>query len=98
MNSGGVGRRDILFRRWMPRDLGMLHVEPLIALRRLAGEAARAIRIAERQPYLVLKISAQEVDEVGAVGALAGLRFVFVASEIVEQEIAGLVAQQFVPD
>jgi hypothetical protein len=79
-----------------PRDLGMLRVKPLIALRRPAGETARAI--AERQPHLVRKISAQEVDEIGAVGAAAGLRFVFVASGIAEQEIAGLVAQHLVPD
>ena len=35
---------------------------------------------------------------VGAVGAKTSLRFVFVSSQIVEQEIARLVAQHFVPD
>ena len=72
--SGGC-RRDILFgRRRRTRDLGMFDVEPLVALRRLAAEAARAIRIAERQPHLEGKIGAQEIDEVGAVGAKPGLR------------------------
>ena len=69
---GVLLRRGVLLgrRRWTG-DLGMLDVEPLIALRRLAAGAARAIRIAERQPHLVCEIGAQKVDEVGAVGAKA---------------------------
>src|ERR1019366_6326885 len=38
----GSRRRGVFFRRWRrTRDLGMLDVEPLVALRRLAAEAAR---------------------------------------------------------
>jgi len=66
----------------------MLDVEPLVALRRFAAEAARAVRIAERQSHLEREISPQEVDEIGAVGTEAGLRIVLAASQIVEQEIA----------
>src|ERR1700742_3785796 len=76
----------------------MLDVEPLVAFGRLAGEAPRAIRIAERQPHLVCKIGAQEVDEVGAVGAKAHRHVVSAAPQIVEQEIALSVAQHFMPD
>ena len=91
-------RRDFLFgRRRRARDLGMLDVEPLVALRRLAAGAARAIRIAERQPHLEGEIGAQEVDEVGAVGAKADRHVVFAETQIVEQEIARSVAQHFMP-
>ena len=97
----GVGKRsgsDFLFgRRRRPRDFRMLHVEPLVALRWLAAGAARAIRIAERQAHFVGEIGAQEVDEIGAIGTKAGLRIILAATQIVEQEIARLVVQHFMP-
>src|SRR5579864_5995844 len=72
----------------------MLDIEPLATPRRLA---ARAIRIAERQPHLEGKIGPQEIDEVGTVRPQAGLRIVFVAAKIIEQKIARLVAQHLMP-
>ena len=75
----------------------MHDVEPLVALRRRAAGAARAIRIAERQPHLVGEIGAQEIDEVGAIGAQAQRSIVFAETEIVEQQIARPVAQHFMP-
>ena len=69
--GGAVRRGGLLRRRRRARHLGMLNVEPLVAFRRRAAGAARAIRIAERQPHLEGEIGAQEVDEIGAVGAQA---------------------------
>ncbi len=98
--SSGCGRRGIgvhlLGRRRRTRHLGVLDIEPLIAFRRLAAHAARAVRIAERQSHLESEIGTQEIDEVGAIG-LAGSDIVLAAAEIVEQEIARLIAQHFAP-
>ncbi len=83
-------------RRRRTRRVRVLHVEPLVAFRRTAA-AARTIGIAERQSHLVGEVSTQEVDEVGAVGLQATLAFVFIAAEIVGEEVARLVAQHVIP-
>src|SRR5713101_6421050 len=41
------------------RQLEILNVPPLVALRRLAAAAARALRVPERQPHLECEIPAQ---------------------------------------
>ena len=98
-SGSGPARRCVrLFgRRRRTGLLGMLNVEPLVALRRRAAAAARAIRIAERQSHLECEIRAQKVDEVGAVGANGPDHVVFAETQIVEQEIARAVAQHFMP-
>ena len=83
----------VLGRRWA--RLEILDVPPREAPRRLAAAAARALRVAERQPHLEREIGAQEVRKVGAVGANDHLHRVFVETQMVEQEIARPVAQHF---
>ena len=78
-------------RRWT-RFLGMLDVEPLVAL-----AAARAIRIAEWQPHLVRKIGAQEVCKICAVGMKVDRHIVFAETQIIEEKITRSIAQYFVP-
>ena len=73
----------------------MLDVPPVVAPRRLAAAAARALRVPERQPHLECEIRAQEVRKVGAVGANDEPHLVFAETQMVEQEIARLVAQHF---
>ena len=80
--SGGGGTR-----------LLVLDVPPRVALRRLAAAAARALRVPERQPHLEREIRAQEVRKVGAVGTDDEPHLVFAETQMVEQEIARLVAQ-----
>ena len=94
----GTERRGDLFRRGGRRGarlLEVLNVPPLVALRPLAGAAARALRVAERQPHLEREIGAQEIWEVGAVGANDEPHLVFAQTQMVEQDIARPVAQHF---
>ena len=64
-------------------------------MRRLAAAAARALRVAERQPHLEREIRAQEIRKVGAVGAKDDLHLVFAETQMVEQDIARSIAQHF---
>ena len=89
-------RRGDLFRRGGRREaclLEILDVPPRVALRRLAGAAARALRVSERQSHLEREIGAQEVRKVGAVGANDQPHLVLAQAEMVEQDIARPVAQ-----
>ena len=72
-------RGDLLRREAEARGSSVLNVPPLVALRRLAAAAARALRIAERQPHLEGEIGAQEIWKVGAVGANDEPHLVFAA-------------------
>src|SRR5450759_3402192 len=74
----------------------MHNVEPLEALRRMAAAAARARRVAERQPHLEREIGAQEVRHVGAVGAHHESGLVLAETQIIEHDIARPIAQHFV--
>ena len=71
----------------------ILNVPPLGTPWRLAAVAARALRVAERQPHLEREIRAQKVGEVGAVGTNDHPHLVFAQTQIVEQEIARSIAQ-----
>src|SRR6185295_19474117 len=67
--AGTLRERDVdgagdLLRLW--RRLDVLDVPPGEALRPLAGAAARALRIAERQSHFESEVRAQEVGKVGA--------------------------------
>ena len=85
--------RDYLFGRRGETRLLILNVPPRGALRRLAAAAARALRVAERQPHLEREIRAQEVRKVGAVGANEEPHLVFAETQVVEQDIARSIAQ-----
>ncbi len=86
--------RGSLFGRGGRRFL-FLDVPPLGTFRRVAAAAARALRVAERQPHLEREIGAQEVGKVGAVGANDEPLLVFAQTQMVEQEIALPIAQHF---
>ena len=79
---GGAGRR-LLFR----------DVPPLCAFRRLAAVAARAFRVAERQPHLEGEIGAQEVRHVGAIGLNDEPLLILAQAQMIEQEVARRIAQ-----
>ena len=64
LRGGGNLFGGLLRRRRRARDLGMLDIEPLVALRRSAAVAARAVRIAKRQAHLEGEIGAQEINEI----------------------------------
>ncbi len=70
-----------------------MNVEPLGAVRRLTAAAARALRITKRQPHFEREIRAQEIRKVGAVGAKDDLHRVLAETQMVEQDIARLIAQ-----
>jgi hypothetical protein len=78
------------------RRLEVLDVEPLRTGRRAPAAAACALRIAERQSHLEREIGAQEIRQVGAVGAKHGLHRVLAETQMIEQHIARLVAQPHV--
>src|SRR6185437_12720452 len=85
----GTKRRGDLVRRGGRRGarlLEVLNVPPLVALRPLAGAAARALRVTERQPHLEREIGAQEIWEVGAVRANDEPHLIFTQTQMVEQE------------
>ena len=69
--------------------------EPLEAFRRLAAAAARALRVAKWQTHLEREIGAQEIRQVGAVGANDEPHLIFAQTQMVEQDIARLIAQHF---
>jgi hypothetical protein len=68
MDGVGDGPQIIAERRGTS-SLGVLNAEPLVAIRRPAAPAARALRVSERQPHLEREICAQKIRKVGAVGA-----------------------------
>ena len=74
------------------RCLEILNAEPLVALRRLAATAARALRVPERQPHLEREIRAQKVRKVGTVRANNEPNLVFAETQLIEQEIARSIA------
>jgi hypothetical protein len=76
--------------------LGTLDARPADAGRRIAAAAARAFREAERQSHLESKIGAQEIRKIGAVRTKHDLHLVFAETKMVEQDVAGFVAQHFV--
>ena len=76
--------------------LFLLDVPPLRAPRRLAATAARALRVAERQPHLEREVGAQEVGKVGAVGLDDELLLVLAEAQMVEQDVARFIAQHLV--
>ncbi len=82
-----------LFARAGGEEVSILNVPPRVASRRLAGAAARALRVPERQPHLEGEIRAQEVWKVGAVGPDDQPHLVFAETQMVEQEIARSIAQ-----
>src|SRR4029079_4735097 len=73
----------------------MLNTEPLIALRRLAAAAARALRISERQTHLECEIRTQKVRKVGAVGTISEPYLVSATTQMIEQKITRPIAQHF---
>jgi len=87
-----VNEATVALRRRGGIEIG----QPRVAFRRVAAAAARAIRVAERQPHLEGKICAQKVRKLGAVGAKDESHLVFAEAQIVEQEIARSIAQHLV--
>ena len=75
------------------RRLLVHDVPPLWASRRLAAVAARAFRVAERQPHLEGEIGAQEVRHVGAVGLNDQPFLILAQAQMIEQHIARRIAQ-----
>ena len=72
------------------RRVGIWNAEPLRALRRRAAAAARALRVAERQPHLEGEIGAQEVGRSAQSGRMTMPHLVFAEAQMVEQDVARL--------
>src|SRR6202034_1912164 len=89
--------RGRLVRRVAPRRLRglipcprLMHLsaDPAEAFWRVAAAAARALRIAERQPHLEREIGAQEIRQIGTVWPQHDAHLVFAETQIIEQDIA----------
>ena len=74
----------------------MIHdIPPLRTLRGFARATARTLGVSKRQAHLERKISAQEVRKVGAVRAINESLLILAETEMVEEKIARLIAQNF---
>src|SRR5262249_1906103 len=86
-------RRGLLFRRCGLSSFKILNAEPLVALRRLAAPAARALGVTERQSHLEREVCAQKIRKVVTARSNDEPHRVFAKAEMVEQEIAECTSQ-----